>query len=678
MNANAGFTQHQFIRRLPFGASLINPQLTRFRLWAPDASAVSVLVKPPRHSEAQEVIMYPVQQESDQDISDAAFEAGWFQKDVECAAGSRYVFRITNQQGVTAEVPDPASRAQVDDVHGDSLVVNPTAYQWQQTQWRGRPWHETVLYELHVGAYGGFNGVKQSLAGLAGMGITGVELMPLASFPGPRNWGYDGVLQFAPHYSYGSPDELKALVDEAHRLNLMIFLDVVYNHFGPDGNYLYHYAQPFFCQDIPTPWGDAIDFTRPEVRRFYSENVMYWLEEFQFDGLRFDACHAIADKSWLREVAHQVKQQFGPYRYVHLMAENDDNTASLLDGGIEAFAVSATTPTEAEPTETAMALQDVELAGKFTAQWNDDGHHVLHRLLTGETEGYYSEYADQPAEKLARCLAEGFIYQGEPSPHRHQPSRGEASGYLPPTAFVLFLQNHDQIGNRPYGERLTTLVDHHALRAATALLLLSPQIPMLFMGEEFGATQPFLYFTSHSDQALIQAVNEGRAREFAGFQKLSSDGTALPIPEANDEDTFLSSIPRGDSEDSSNSLPQAWEQYTRHLLQLRHEHIIPRLAGAKSLGANAIGESAVQARWQMADDRVLAIALNLSLQAVEIDASAIATAGSELIFQTGKAAGALAQGQLPGFSFVAYLQDPAREDSPPPQPATQTATGTQA
>lgn len=643
---------HRFNRHMPFGATLLNPQLTCFHLWAPDAKDVSIIVKPTRQDEAQEILMEPLVKEG--------VSPGWYQKDIECGAGSRYVYRITNQQGEAQTVADPASRAQVDSVHGDSVVVNPAAYAWRNREWRGRPWHEAVLYELHVGALGGFNGVREKLAGLAGMGITGVELMPIASFPGPRNWGYDGVLPFAPHYSYGTPDELKALVDEAHSLGMMVFLDVVYNHFGPDGNFLYHYASPFFRQDIPTPWGDAIDFTNPDVRRFYTENVLYWLQEYQFDGLRFDACHAIADKSWLFEVAHAVRQQFGRERYVHLMAENDDNTASLLDGGVEVFEVTAEVPTEAEPTETGMALQNFESSGKFTAQWNDDGHHVLHRLLTGETEGYYSDYAEQPAEKLARVLASGFVYQGQPSAHHHTESRGEPSDHLPTTAFVLYLQNHDQIGNRPYGERLTTLVDPNALRAATALLLLSPQIPMLFMGEEFGATQPFMYFTSHDNQELITAIREGRRKEFAAFNKFSQDGIAIKIPEANEEDTFLMSIPRNDAEPDAKYLPLGWEQQTRQLLQLRHQHIIPRLAGASSLGAEAIGPAAVRASWTMADEQVLTIALNLGEQAIAIDPAlaAIRTPDS-LLYQTGKTLEAISQGSLPAFSFIALLEQAA-------------------
>ena len=385
-------------------------------------------------------------------------------------------------------VPDPASRAQAGDVHGASVVVDPSAYRWRNEQWRGRPWKETVFYELHAEVLGGFPGVANELTRLAELGITAVELMPIAEFPGARNWGYDGVLPFAPESSYGSPDALKSLIDAAHDNGLMIFLDVVYNHFGPDGNYLARYAPEMFRSDVNTPWGPAIDFRRKEVRRFFTDNALYWLIEYRFDGLRFDAVHAITEPDWLDEMAAEVREQI-PDRNIHLVLENDDNTVRHLARG-------------------------------FDAQWNDDGHHVLHLLLTGEQQGYYRDYADRPAERLARCLKEGFVYQGEPSPHRGGKPRGTASANLPPTAFVLFLQNHDQVGNRAFGERLAALAEPLALNAAVALQLLCPQIPLLFMGEEIASTAPFVFFTDDNDE-LAEAVRKGRRREFASFPKFS-------------------------------------------------------------------------------------------------------------------------------------------------------------
>ncbi len=358
-----------FARDLPFGATLVAPDRTRFRLWAPACQAVAVEI------------------DGGTSVAMRRSAEGWFEAEARCGAGARYRYRVDD--GLV--VPDPASRAQGDDVHDPSLVVDPRAYRWRHPDWPGRKWRETVLYELHVGALGGFAGVQAALPGLAELGITAVELMPINDFPGRRNWGYDGVLSFAPDRAYGTPDELKALVDAAHSSGLMIFLDVVYNHFGPDGNYLASYAPGFFRDDIATPWGSAIDFRRPEVRRFFTENALHWLMEYRFDGLRLDAVHAISEADWLDQMAAEVRATIEPGRHVHLVLEHDGNAAE-------------------------------HLRRQFDAQWNDDAHHVLHVLLTGERDGYYADYAERPADKLARCLAEGFIYQGEASAYRRPPS----------------------------------------------------------------------------------------------------------------------------------------------------------------------------------------------------------------------------------------------------------------
>ena len=443
-----------FARTLPFGATLIAPDRTRFRLWAPAQPTVAVEI------------------EGQAPVAMTRSAEGWFESEARCGAGARYRYRLANGLAV----PDPAARAQADDVHGPSLVVDPGAYRWQHPGWRGRPWHETVLYELHAGLLGGFAGVQAALPGLAALGVTAVELMPVNAFPGTRNWGYDGVLPFAPARSYGTPDELKALVDAAHGLGLMIFLDVVYNHFGPDGNYLAAYAPGFFRDDIATPWGGAIDFRRPEVRRFFTENALYWLLEYRFDGLRFDAVHAISEADWLDEMAAEVRATVEPGRHAHLVLEHEGNASEHLRRG-------------------------------FDAQWNDDAHHVLHVLLTGECDGYYADYASAPADRLARCLAQGFAYQGERSAYRGGKPRGSPSGDLAPTAFVLFLQNHDQIGNRPFGDRLTGCVDPEALEAAIALQLLCPQVPLIFMGEEAASAHALPLFHRPS-----RRTGQGRAR----------------------------------------------------------------------------------------------------------------------------------------------------------------------
>jgi maltooligosyltrehalose trehalohydrolase len=585
-----------------FGAQLLAPGRTRFRLWAPGISGLGLEIagRPPQ-------AMMP--------LAD-----GWFEAEAACGAGARYRYRIDGGLAV----PDPASRAQDGDVHDASIVCDPYSFRWQYPEWAGRPWHEAVLYELHVGVAGGFAGVLRRLPELAELGVTALELMPVADCPGPRNWGYDGVLPYAPDAAYGTPDQLKAVVDAAHGLGMMVLLDVVYNHFGPDGNYLHAYAGSFFRSDVATPWGRAIDFRNRWVRDFFTENALYWLLEFRFDGLRLDAVHAITEQDWLPEMAQRVRAALPPGRQAHLVLENDHNRACLLEPGS---------------------------GGGFDAQWNDDLHHALHVLLTGEHEGYYAAYADQPADLLARGLAEGFIYQGEPFGPSGR-ARGEPSAHLPPTAFVAFLQNHDQIGNRALGERLATLAEHDALRAAMALLLLSPQIPLLFMGEEVAAAQPFLYFTSYPDPQLAEAIRSGRRAEFARFSAFSDPAARERIPDPNARQTFLDSIPQPRTQDA-----WPWREWIKALLAIRREHIVPRLAGARALGAEALGTAAVRARWRMADGALLTVMLNLAGRPVALMPDYIlALAAATSLYATEGAAGAVVGGELPAHAFIALLE----------------------
>lgn len=580
---------------LSFGANIIGPNRTRFRIWAPAQRALQLAIEgaPP----------CPMARSDD----------GWFEAQADCGAGTRY--RYVLQDGMA--IPDPASRAQDGDVHNPSVVVDPRAYRWRHPDWKGRPWHETVLYELHAGLLGGYRGVARELPRLADLGITAVELMPIAEFPGARNWGYDGTLPFAPECSYGSPDDLKALIDAAHECGLMIFLDVVYNHFGPDGNYLPIYAPQFFRDDVSTPWGPAIDFRRPEVRRFFTDNALYWLLEYRFDGLRFDAVHAITESDWLDEMAAEVRRRVEPGRHVHLVLENDKNASS-------------------------------HLAGNFDAQWNDDGHHILHVILAGEREGYYEDYADHQAMQLARCLKEGFIYQGEPSVHRGGKARGTPSVDLPPTAFVLFLQNHDQIGNRAFGERLTKLTKPEAIEAATALVLLSPQIPLVFMGDEQASTSPFLFFTDHNAE-LAQAVREGRRREFAGFSQFSDPKLLARLSDPNDVGTFDKSKPVPDASQGTTR-----EELYRRLLALRRSEIVPRLRGARATDAVVLGPAAVLAQWRMGDNSLLTIACNLGPDAVELPKQQ-----DRLLFASSAAAEqAAVAGRLASYSTMAFLSRP--------------------
>ncbi len=546
-----------YSHRLPFGAELRPDGQTAFRLWAPSADAVSLQL--PDHA-------VPMQAEG----------GGWYAAEAPAPAGTPYSFALLDG----LNVPDPAARMQQDDVHGPSVVVDPRAYQWQHADWQGRPWHEAVIYEVHVGALGGFKAVQDRLPELAALGVTAVELMPLSDVPGPRNWGYDGVLPFAPDRALGTPDELKALVDAAHGLGLMVMLDVVYNHFGPDGAYVHAYAKAFFRDDIKTPWGASIDFRRPEVRDYFEQNAIYWINEYRFDGLRFDAVHAISEEDFLVEMAGRIRAAAGPGRHVHLVLEHENNRAALL--------------------------RDGPGSPLYDAQWADDLHHCLHVLLTGESEGYYEDFQDATA-LLARCLAEGFAYQGQHAPHLGR-TRGEPSGHLPTTAFVVCLQNHDQIGNRAMGERLTTLTDPAALRAATALLLLSPFVPLLFMGEEWASASPFLFFTSHNEE-LAGLVREGRRAEFKSFAAFQDPARREMIPDPNAESTFAASVP--ERTDPSHA------DWIAALLRLRRERVVPGLPGCRSLGATVLADGAVQAEWRLGDGQVLTILLNLGTTPVE-------------------------------------------------------------
>lgn len=547
----------QYRQPLHWGAEWDGISTTRFRLWAPSAEAMQVQI--------EDEALLPMTP-----LADGLFEAH-----VHCMPGSRYRFHLADG----SLVPDPAARAQSGDVQGYSVVVDPHAYVWAHGDWPGRPWQESVIYELHIGLLGGFAAAQQCLPALAELGITVIELMPIADFAGRRNWGYDGVLPFAPDESCGTPDELKAFVDGAHALGLGVMLDVVYNHFGPVGNHLGQYAAAFFDAGQHTAWGAAIDFTQPAVQRFYIDNALYWLNEYRFDGLRFDAVHAIAERSFLQQLAAEIRAGIEPGRQVHLVLENEHNDAALLNA-------------------------QGDSAG-YDAQWNDDFHNAIHVLLTGEHEGYYGNYRQDPMAQLLRCLGEGFAYQGEPMPMHEGRPRGSRSGHLPPTAFVNFLQNHDQVGNRALGERLTSLIPAEALHAAQALLLLSPAIPLLFMGEECDCREPFLFFTDFHDE-LADAVREGRRKEFSGFANFADPEARAQIPDPNDESSFRRSIPRAPSKAAAD----AARARLATLLRIRRDEVVPRLSGAVSLGAEQIGEKAFIARWRL-QDCVLRLACNL-------------------------------------------------------------------
>ena len=560
---------------MPFGAEHRADGTTRFRLWAPSAASVDLDL-----GGAQGQARLAMRRDAD----------GWHELVTHAAPGARYRFVV----GEGLLVPDPASRFNPDDVHGASEVVDPLAYRWRDAAWRGRPWHEAVIYELHVGTFtaeGTFAAAAAQLPALAALGITAIELMPVADFPGARNWGYDGVLPFAPEARYGRPEDLKALVDAAHVLGLMVLLDVVYNHFGPEGNYLHAYCPEFFNPKHQTPWGAAINFDGPSartVRDFFIHNALYWVEEYRFDGLRLDAIHAIRDDSTphiVAEIAQALHAGPGRERHVHLILENDANQSRFLGRDEQGTAHGA------------------------TAQWNDDVHHALHVPLTGESDGYYADYADRPLERLGRGLAEGFIYQGEPSAFRGGEPRGEPSAQLPPTAFISFLQTHDQVGNRAFGERVHALSDTSRERAALAALLLSPQVPMLFMGEEWAAATPFQFFCDFGAE-LADAVTRGRREEFGRFAAFADPAVRSRIPDPNAVTTFQASkLNWAELEISPHRERLA---LVRALLDIRHRHIVPQLAHARTGGRFEVTDHVLCVAWPLAARTTLHLALNLA------------------------------------------------------------------
>jgi maltooligosyltrehalose trehalohydrolase len=491
------------------GATYVGGDTCRFAVWAPFAAQVDLRLHAPVH----------------RSVRLDATERGYHTATVtEVPPGTRYTYVL---DGVN-ERPDPASRYQPVGVHGPSQVCDP-CFPWTRDNWRGIPLRDYIVYELHVGTFttvGTFDAVIGHLAGLASLGVTAIELMPVAQFPGGRNWGYDGAYPYAAQNTYGGPSGLKKLVDACHAHGLAVVLDVVYNHFGPEGAYAADFA-PYFTDRYHTPWGRAINFDgagSDEVRAFFIGNALYWLDEFRIDALRLDALHAILDTSpmpFLQELSdavHEMGRRSG--RHVYLIGENDLNDPRLVrrrnSGGIG-----------------------------IDAQWNDDFHHALHVALTGEGRGYYADFAG--ATDLAASFKKVYVYAGAYSSyrgHRH----GAPADDIPSERFVVCAQNHDQVGNRKVGDRLSTLVSFESLKAAAACVLLSPFLPLLFMGEEYGEITPFPYFVSHSDPDLIEAVRKGRAAEFAAFEW----GGGLPDPQS--EATFQSAVlNRGSSQSVAGS-----------------------------------------------------------------------------------------------------------------------------
>lgn len=561
--------------KMRFGAEVRNGG-TRFKIWAPKCRHLKLRIKGRRSLLDME-----------------SMGDGWHRLDVDgVKAGARYKYILPDG----SEIPDPASRYQPDDVHGFSEVVDSNAFKWTDMDWTGRPWEEAIIYELHVGTFtegGSFQAAIDKLDHLVELGITAVQLMPIADFYGKFNWGYDGAMWFAPDASYGRPEDLKAFIDVAHRKSLMVFLDVVYNHFGPHGNYLPAIA-PIFTKKHKSPWGEAINYDGPGasvVRELVVDNAIYWVTEFNFDGLRFDAVHTIADDgpSHILELLAARIRAARPHRHTHLIVENSENQELWLRRN------SGLTPVH------------------YTAQWNDDVHHLLHSAATGENTGYYADFdnLEERSDKLARALSEGFAYQGEVKPHEGM-KRGEPSVGLPATAFVAYMQDHDQIGNRVKGDRINKLANDDAVKAVTAIYLLSPQIPMLFMGEEWASKRSFPFFSDVPPE-FGDVVRKGRQEELKSTAE-HEDPSKPEVEEAVDPTSAKTFASAKLDWESVESAPHAgWLQHYRALIDVRRMEIIPRLGGIEGFASQyeVIGPKAVLITWRMGDGSMLRLYANL-------------------------------------------------------------------
>lgn len=546
---------------LPIGARF-DTTGTHFRVWAPQAHTVEVILFENGQFATSAVL--------------ARHDDGYFAAHIAGAVpGTRYMYRVDGGD----PRPDPASRSQPEGVHGPSEVVDPHAYSWRDIGWRGKALEELVIYELHVGTAtpaGTFDALIEHLDDLNDLGVTAIELMPVAAFPGGRGWGYDGVSLFAPHAAYGGPDGLRRLVDAAHVRGLAVILDVVYNHLGPDGNYLREFSTTYFTDRHHTPWGDALNVDGPDsrpVRDFFIANALHWANEYHLDGLRLDATHAILDDSpthLLAELAAAVRESLGPERQFVLIAENEENDPNIVRSS-------------------SWGLDGV---------WADDFHHQVRVALTGEQDGYYANYSGT-AEDLAATLRQHWFYQGQLSPDNDEP-RGAPAGDLDPPHFVYCIQNHDQVGNRALGERLNHDVDLDGFRAAAALLLLAPQTPLLWMGQEWAASAPFLYFTDHNPE-LGRLVTEGRRKEFAHFTSFS--GETVPDPQA--VETFQRSKP--DWSERAQEPHAGVLRLHKDLLALRRDH--PAMADRSRAGYSAepAGERAVLLQRRSGDATLVAV-----------------------------------------------------------------------
>lgn len=527
------------------GAQYLGDSRCEFRVWAPLPRQVALR------------IVAPKERALSLDRDDLGY---WATTVDEVAPGSRYWYLLDG----TTQRPDPASQSQPEGIHGPSEVVDHGSFRWSDAGWEGVPLEDMVIYELHVGTFtpeGTFDAVIPRLAELMDLGITAIELMPVAQFPGDRNWGYDGAYPYAAQNTYGGPAGLKTLVNAIHQHGMSAILDVVYNHMGPEGNYLRDFG-PYFTGQYRTPWGDAINYDGAYsygVRDFVIENALFWLHEYHFDALRLDALHMVFDQGAkhviqeLTDAVAELSRQSAPKRYIIGESDLDDVrfVKPARDGGLG-----------------------------LDAQWLDDFHHSLHALTTGETMGYYADF--ERIEQLAKAIREGFVYSWQYSAHRKK-FHGSSSRLRPVRQFVVFAQNHDHIGNRMFGERLAKLVDFESLKLIAGTLLLSPYIPLLFMGEEYAEDSPFLYFVSHTDEQLVAAVREGRKTEFEAFQWQQE----CPDPQA--AGTFRESKLKWESRNQNRH--RVMLDFHKRLLTLRRE--IPNVVSRKGLTVDCLARQKV-------------------------------------------------------------------------------------
>lgn len=564
-----------------FGAELTDAG-TRFKIWAPKCKEIRVKLKGRRN---------PIPLES--------HDEGWHRLEVEGVhAGAQYKFVLPDG----TEIADPASRYQPGEINGFSEVIDPAAYAWQDEHWRGRPWEEAIIYELHIGTFtpeGTFAAAIERLDHLQQLGVTALQIMPLADHYGRFNWGYDGVLWFAPASQYGRPEDFKALVDAAHQRSMMVFIDVVYNHFGAVGNALPRIA-PIFTKAHKSPWGSAINFDGEDagvVRELTIDSALYWMTEFNLDGLRFDAIHAITDDSstHIVELLAARIQAARKWRHTHLIVENAQNREQWLKRDTGRNAV------------------------HFTAQWNDDLHHLLHSAVTGENTGYYEDFDNLAGrcDMLGRSLAEGFAFQGEIKPHEGV-ARGQPSVGLPATAFVSYMQNHDQIGNRIMGNRICTLASEDGVLALASVYLLAPQIPMLFMGEEWGAREPFPFFSDMPEE-LREVTRKGRIKELKSTPE--HEDPDKPDVEDTINPTDIATFESAKLDWSALGIPESKKRLAiyRTMIDLRRSEIVPRLRGLGGFDSDyqTLGANAVLVSWTLGDGANLRLYLNLCAETQE-------------------------------------------------------------